>query len=90
MPKKCPADYNDSMQTDSDFNNDSEYLQGDENELPEVSGEAKNAYRLRRRENKKSVDKKVMMMQTMHLMLKESEVHLLHVMKMMMLMMMMK
>ena len=53
MPKKVPADYTDAMQTDSDFNNDSEYLQGDENELPEVTGEANNAYRLRRRENKK-------------------------------------
>ena len=57
MPRKCPADYNDSMQSDSDCNNDSEYIQVEKNEQstpvsPQLSGGVSHAYRLRQLEKK--------------------------------------
>ena len=59
MPRKCPEDYNDSMQSDSDCNNDPEYIQAEENEpstpvSPQLSGGVSKAYRLREREKKKT------------------------------------
>ena len=51
MPRKCPEDYNDSMQSDSDSTNDHEYIQEEENvpatpASPQLSGGVSSAYRM--------------------------------------------
>ena len=87
---KCPADYTDAMQSDSDSVNDPDYRQEEENApaspaSPQLSGGdpvvhiADVSARIINR-----VDKIVLMLQTMNLMLKEIELQLLHVRKMMM------
>jgi len=87
---KCPADYNDAMQTDSDCGNDPDYTQEGENApaspaSPQLSGGDPvvhiadvSARKINR------VDKIVLMLQTMNLMLEEIELQLLHMRKMMM------
>ena len=55
---KCPADYNDSMQSDSDSTNDHEYIQEEGNApaspaSPQLSGGVSSTYRKRQREKKK-------------------------------------
>ena len=54
---KCPADYNDSMQSDSDSVNNTEYIQEVVNAppspvSPQLSGGLSSAYRKRQREKK--------------------------------------
>ena len=55
---KCPADYNDSIQSDSDSVNNHEYIQEEGNApaspgSPQLSGGVSSTYRKRQREKKK-------------------------------------